>query len=263
MSSAPFLSVSIATNHFTKSTSLQVVPGPSSIGVTADIAFLVDSSAKTGRSNFHLEKMFIKSITRRFTINRHHSHVGVVSYTSRPSLQMRFNQYNSVTEVNRAVDRMRFSGGRGRRVDLAVRSSYNWFFNRGPSFPFVRKILVVVVNGRQTGRSVFMFNRMRSLFARKNVKVFVVGVGGVDQRYLRPLTYRNRHVYVVRNFRSLVAKAGTIAKAIHSEMNIANELYQRMRLPKPEATQQQVTYFDKPLPNATVISTPVNGTHMA
>lgn len=85
-------------------------------------------------------------------------------------------------------------------------------------YSFVRKILVVVVSGRQTGRSSYIINRLPSQFRRQGVLVFIVAVGRVDQRYLRPLTYRNRHVYVVRSYRSLVARAGSIAKAIHQEM---------------------------------------------
>lgn len=192
--------------------------GVSHIPVTADIAFLIDGSRYVGRRNFHLEKAFIKSIAQRFTINRHQSHIGVATYSSRPQLRMRFNQYSSLGLVLRALNYIRYPGQAGRRVDLGLQASLRYFFSRKNTYSFIRKILVVLVGGRQTGRSSYIINRLPAQFRRQGVQVFIVGVGSVDQRYLRPFTYKNRHVYVVRSYRSLVARAGTVARAIHQEM---------------------------------------------
>lgn len=171
-----------------------------------------------GRRNFHLEKAFIKSIARRFTIRRHQSHLGVATYGSRPQLHMRFNQHGSLNLVLRALNHMRYPNQARRRVDLGLRASLRYFFSRRYKCSFVRKILVVVVSGRQTGRSSIILNRLRSQFIRLGVQVYVVGVGRIDYRYLRPITCRNKHVYVVRSYRSLVTRAGSIARAIHNEM---------------------------------------------
>ena len=204
-----------------------IYAGVSHIPVTADIAFLIDGSRYVGRRNFHLEKAFIKSIAGRFIIDRYQSHIGVATYGSRPHLRMRFNQYSSLHLVLRALNYIRFPNQAGRRVDLGLQASLRYFFSRRNMYSFVRKILVVVVSGRQTGRSSYIINRLPSLFRRQGVLVFIVGVGGVDQRYLRPLTYRNKHVYVVRSYRSLVARAGSIAKAIHQEM-VRNRFEQKV-----------------------------------
>ena len=192
--------------------------GVSSIAGTADIAFLIDGSRYVGRRNFHLEKAFIKSIARRFTISKQQSHIGVATYGSRPHLRMRFNQHSSLGLVLRALDYIRYPNQAGRRVDLGMRACLRYFFSRRFKFSFVRRIMVVVVSGRQTGRSNFILSRLRSQFMRMGVQVYVVGVGRIDHRYLRPITYRNRHVYYVRSYRSLVTRAGQIARAIHDAM---------------------------------------------
>lgn len=194
------------------------ITGVSHVGVTADIAFLIDGSRYVGRRNFHFEKAFIKSIARRFTISKYQSHVGVATYGSRPHLRMRLNQYNSLGLVLRALNYIRFPNQVGRRVDLGLQACLRYFFARRQMFSFIRKVLVVVVSGKQTARSSYLISRLPSQFRRYGVKVFIIGVGYVDQRYLRPFTYRNRHVYMVRSYSSLVARAGTIAKAIHLEM---------------------------------------------
>lgn len=220
--------------------------GVSHIPVTADIAFLIDGSRYVGRRNFHLEKAFIKSIAGRFIIGRHQSHIGVATYGSRPHLRMRFNQYSSLNLVLRAMNYIRFPNQAGRRVDLGLQASLRYFFSRRNMYSFVRKILVVVVSGRQTGRSSYIINRLPSLFRRQGVLVFIVGVGRVDQRYLRPLTYRNKHVYVVRSYMSLVARAGGIAKAIHDEMNIERERYRdQLRRLNIDLGRQNSTHLEE------------------
>ena len=192
--------------------------GVAYIPVTADIAFLIDGSRYVGRRNFHLEKVFIKSIARRFTITKHQSHIGVATYGSHPHLRMRFNQYKSLGLVLRALDYIRYPNQNGRRVDLGMNAALSYFFNRRSKYYFVQKILVVVVSGRQTRWSYYLMRRLRTQFAKLGVKVYVVGVGRIDYKYLRPITYKNRHLYTVRSYRSLVTRAGQIARAIHIEM---------------------------------------------
>lgn len=131
---------------------------------------------------------------------------------------MRFNQHSSLYLVLRALNYIRYPNQAGRRVDLGLRASLRYFFSRRYKFSFVRRILVVVVSGRQSSRSRYILNRLRSQFTRLGVQVYVVGVGRINFRYLRPITYMNRHVYSVRSFASLVTRAGQIARAIHDDM---------------------------------------------
>ncbi|XP_068726379.1 cochlin-like [Montipora capricornis] len=184
--------------------------GVSHIPVTADIAFLIDGSHYVGRRNFHLEKAFIKSIARRFTIAKHNSHIGVATYGSRPQLHIRFNKCGSFGLLLKVLDCIRYPNQNGQRVDLGMNAALRYFFKKRYKYSFVQNILVVIVNGRQTGRSCHIMRRHRWQFAKLGVKVYVVGVGRIDYRYFRPITYKNRHVYTVRSYRSLVTRAGQI-----------------------------------------------------
>ena len=64
--------------------------------VTLDLAFVMDASSDVGRSNFQLEKAFAKLVSSKFTITKHQSHIGLITYANLPSLRMRFRQYNSI-----------------------------------------------------------------------------------------------------------------------------------------------------------------------
>ena len=64
--------------------------------VTLDLAFVMDASSDVGRANFQLEKAFAKTVSGKFTITKHQSHIGLITYANLPSLRMRFRQYNSI-----------------------------------------------------------------------------------------------------------------------------------------------------------------------
>ena len=64
--------------------------------VTLDLAFVVDASNQISRRNFQLEKAFVKAVASKFTITKHQSHIGLITYANLPSLRMRFRQYNSL-----------------------------------------------------------------------------------------------------------------------------------------------------------------------
>ena len=56
----------------------------------------MDASSDVGRRNFQLEKAFAKIISSKFTISKHQSHIGLITYANLPSLRMRFRQYNTI-----------------------------------------------------------------------------------------------------------------------------------------------------------------------
>ena len=64
--------------------------------VTLDLAFVMDASNQVSRRDFQLEKAFVKTVSSKFTITKHQSHIGLITYANLPSLRMRFRQYNSL-----------------------------------------------------------------------------------------------------------------------------------------------------------------------
>ena len=64
--------------------------------VTLDLAFVVDASNEVSRANFQLEKAFVKAVSSKFTITKHQSRIGLITYANLPSLRMRFRQFNSL-----------------------------------------------------------------------------------------------------------------------------------------------------------------------
>ena len=55
---------------------------------------------------------------------------------------------------------------------------------------------------------------MASRFTRKGVQVYAIGVGRAYRGELKSIAYKNKHVYYMKTFGSLVARANQIASAI-------------------------------------------------
>ena len=55
---------------------------------------------------------------------------------------------------------------------------------------------------------------MASRFTRKGVQVYAIGIGRAYRGELKSIAYKNKHVYYMKTFGSLVARANQIASAI-------------------------------------------------
>ena len=76
-----------------------------------DIAFIVDSSGSIGRSNWERVKRFLKALVSKLDVSPSATHVAVISYSTSPKVEMRFNGLQNTDEVNRKFDDMLWQRG--------------------------------------------------------------------------------------------------------------------------------------------------------
>lgn len=100
-------------------------------------------------------------------------------------------------------------------MDLALQAAYDSFYRNEPTY--IPRVLVVLTGGPPNRRHSYAIKRMASRFIRKGVQVYAVGVGRAYRGELRSIAYKNRHVYKMRTFGSLLARANQIAAAICTE----------------------------------------------
>ena len=100
-------------------------------------------------------------------------------------------------------------------MDLALQAAYDSFYRNEPTY--IQRVLVVLTGGPPIRRHSYAIKRMASRFIRKGVQVYAVGVGRAYRGELRSIAYKNRHVYKMRTFGSLLARANQIAAAICTE----------------------------------------------
>jgi len=197
----------------------------------------MDASSDVGRANFQLEKAFAKTVASKFTITKHQSHVGLITYANLPSLRMRFRQYNSIFAVRRAIDQAPYTNRGGKRLDLALQAAYDTFYRNEPTY--IQRVLVVLTGGPPNRRHSYAIKRMASRFIRKGVQVYAIGVGRAYRGELRSIAYKNKHVYYMRTFGSLVAKANQIAAAICKEQSKEVDIHKRAELLRPLVQKEE------------------------
>lgn len=70
----------------------------------ADVVFLLDSSSSIGKDNFHKIEDFLKDVTEELAISPEGVHVGLMQYSSYPSLEFPLNMYTTRYDVLKAID---------------------------------------------------------------------------------------------------------------------------------------------------------------
>ena len=76
-----------------------------------DIAFVVDSSGSIGRSNWERVKRFLKALVSKLDVSPSATHLAVISYSTNPKVELRFNGLQDNDEVNRKLDDMIWQRG--------------------------------------------------------------------------------------------------------------------------------------------------------
>lgn len=141
------------------------------------------------------------------------------------------------TAVRRAVDQAPYINRGGKRLDLALQAAYDTFYANEPTY--IQRVLVVITGGPPNRRRSYAIKRMASRFIRKGVQVYAIGVGRAFRGELRSIAYKNKHVYYMKTFGSLLARANQIAGAICSEqVRLVNMKHKgRSKLPLKTFTQ--------------------------
>jgi hypothetical protein len=83
--------------------------------VPMDIAFLLDSSRSTGRRNWQNMLDLSVKLVDSFDVSEEGTHLAVLSFSTKPDIEMKFNTYNG-TELKRAnikrdIERLRLQSG--------------------------------------------------------------------------------------------------------------------------------------------------------
>ena len=76
-----------------------------------DIAFIIDSSGSIGRSNWMRMQRFLKALVSKLDVSSSATHLAVISYSTNPKVELRFNGLQDTDEVNRKFDDMLWQRG--------------------------------------------------------------------------------------------------------------------------------------------------------
>ena len=182
--------------------------------VTADIVFMVDSSASVGNPNYKKEKEFVKSLARLVNATSEKSRVAVIAYSRSTIPVVRFDGYQSLEDFDKKVDDMPLLGESYRRMDVALQSAAQILNSARQHSP---KIAVLLTAGRQVPGGVSLDTATQPL-RNLNVTVLVVAVGQqYNKQELDPVVSEQKDLFEIESFNVLLSRARTIGEAIEEK----------------------------------------------
>ena len=98
---------------------------------------------------------------------------------------------------------------------MALQAAYDTFYANEPIY--IQRVLVVITGGPPSRRHAYAVKRMASMFVRKGVQVYAIGIGRAYQGEVRSIPYKHKRVYYMKTFGSLLARANQIASTICNE----------------------------------------------
>ena len=113
--------------------------------VPLDVAVLVDTSGSISRRNFGVFQRFIKSIIMEFQVSEDHTHIAIIEYSTKASVQLKFNDFTGRAlnriSVKGRVDRIPHRRGKT-RIDRALRlANEEVFTEKAGMRDWVKKVI--------------------------------------------------------------------------------------------------------------------------
>ena len=182
----------------------------------ADVGFIIDSSGSL-KSHYSKEKQFVKKLIGHFQISPSGVHAGLVLFSGKALLKIKFSDYNNTMDFNKAVDALPLMNS-VTRIDLALKVAYDQMFKKANGMRSdVPRILILLTDGKQTpGRGVIPLPKAVAPFHKDGVKVIVIGIGsGVNRPELRKIAKFPKNVKLAKSFAQL--RSASFVKKITAE----------------------------------------------
>lgn len=150
---------------------------------SVDFAILVDSSGSVSRRNFARLKDFLKNLVSTLQISEDGWHVGIIAYSTRPEVVLRFNELSgaelNLGRIQEKIENMPHQRGLT-FIDRALASADRFLFTVEAGMrPRADKVMLVVTDGRQT-TDAGPYTPLRTAsqpLKDKNVAIYALGVG--------------------------------------------------------------------------------------
>ena len=164
----------------------------------ADIGFLVDSSGSLNKEGFNKQKDFVEDLAERLDISPVDSLIGVVTYSDKASVEIKFSDYEYQEDLIKAIEALQYKG-RTTRIDKAINmATRELMSSRGGRREKIPAIMVILTDGRQTLDSdTKPLKEATANMLKLGIKTLVVGIGELaDKKVLRKMTKRDEDVFM-------------------------------------------------------------------
>ncbi|KAK3086689.1 hypothetical protein FSP39_022007 [Pinctada imbricata] len=141
----------------------------------ADIAFVVDSSSSIDSGTFHKLENVLKTAVTKMDIGPDKVHVGLMQYSSYPSIQFPLTQYTTRADALKAVEKMSQMSGSSNTADAIKFASNQIFSQNSGARPNVPRIEVVLTDGNSINNAATTTQADKA--RQNNIGMISVGIG--------------------------------------------------------------------------------------
>lgn len=176
----------------------------------------MDSSGSLGEEGFREQKDFIKVITNTLNVSPSHSKAGVITYSDRASVAIKFSDYQYHAQLVNALDALPYQG-KTTRIDRAiVKASKELMTVEGGRRKDIPGVMVIMTDGRQTQDfDVTPLEQAAAVSEEMGVTTLVLGIGELaNVNELRKMTARDGDVFLASSSRALNSFAQPVATRI-------------------------------------------------
>ncbi|XP_052797297.1 collagen alpha-4(VI) chain-like [Mya arenaria] len=146
---------------------------PPCVAKVADVVFVVDTSGSVGGENFLKVKNFIKETINVFDIGSQYTRIGVITFSTAPTLQFNLTSYSTKADILAAVDRIPYTQGSTDTAAAMEMLRQEGFTNERTNDP---NIAIVITDGYSRDPK----NTLRQAQLAKesdNVTLIAIGIG--------------------------------------------------------------------------------------
>ncbi|XP_062575512.1 collagen alpha-1(XIV) chain-like [Saccostrea cucullata] len=144
-----------------------------------DLVFILDSSTSMGYDNFNKMKAFVKRFLQAAYTVCWEMRVGLMSYSTRVTIEFHLNTYHTKTELIDAVDRIHWTYGSTNTADALKTMHEEMFSEPNGDRPGVRNICIFITDGVSNikhDRTIPEAEKARE----KGIHIFAIGIALKD-----------------------------------------------------------------------------------
>lgn len=183
----------------------------------------MDSSGSLGKEGFSKQKDFIREVTQTFDVTPSHSMAGVITYSDRASVAIKFSDYMHREQFNNALEALPYHG-KTTRIDKAIAmASKELMTEKAGRREDIPGVMVIMTDGRQTpDLDVTPLEEAATSLEKLGITTLVLGIGELaDEKELRKMTARDGDVFVAPSLQRLSSFVQPLATSICNAAGIS------------------------------------------
>ena len=164
-----------------------------------DVGFIIDESGSLSHRQWEKEKTFVKNVAQLINIKRNEGRGAVVTFNHESSLDIEFLDNEDYDSFARAVNGLRQDNGWTDIIGALEEGLDEMFQTKNGMRPESEKLAFLITDGRSNrGKTAdYYYDEMKERYQDKNIRLFVIGIGNVDQdKLLRLVDDPNDFIYI-------------------------------------------------------------------